>query len=343
MAQSSWPDPANSHLVTDQQYERMVAPQRVDGIQGDPTDAPVVSADGSGMSVFLAANRYAHVHGHAWTSGSTTVTLTITSNTSGSTRVDLVVLGYSRSTYEVSAYVKAGTPGSGAPALQVDAGDTGIYEIPLAEVTVLNGAASITSDKVKIRHWYVRPDGAASAGSDTRPVNVPLGYLTSEAGDKLAWSGTRWVNLTSPPTAAQTSQAITLAGTTGGTGIDGTGTWRVFITSAWPALTFTVPPSGRCFVTISGWIENRYQDGSYIWISYQASGGGFTVGTDADLLSLRGMGTYFGRLAASKRRYFTSLTPGATVTLTPMYSCYGVSPVMNFTNIQNGQLIMEPA
>jgi hypothetical protein len=343
VAQSSWPDPAASHLVTDQQYERMVAPQYVDGIQGDPTDAPLISADGSGMHVFLASSRYGQVRGHGWTSGSTTVTLNITSNSSGLTRVDLVVLGYSRSTYEVTAYVKTGTPGSGAPALQVDAGDSGVYEIPLAEVTVVNGAASITSDKIKTRHWYVRPDGAASAGTDTRPVNVALGYLTSEAGDKFAWNGTRWVNLTSPPTAAQSSQALLYGGGAGSTGLDGTGAWRQFTSAGWPPLTFTVPPSGRCYITITGWIENRNTADSYIWISYQASGGGFTTGIDPDLMNLRGLGTYSGRLVASKRRYFTSLTPGASVTLTPMYSAYSVSASINFSNVQNGQLLMEPA
>src|SRR4051812_44253750 len=107
----------------------MVAPQYVDGLVGDPTDTALISADGSGLHVFVAASRYALVRGHGWTSGSPVITLAIGSNTSGSTRIDLVVLGLDRSTWAVTCYVKAGTAGSGAaPSLQTDTGDTGIFE-----------------------------------------------------------------------------------------------------------------------------------------------------------------------------------------------------------------------
>lgn len=345
MAQSSWPDPAASRVVTDLQYERLAAPQYVDGMIGDPTDAPLVSADGSAMQVSLAASRYAQVRGHGWASGATTDTLSIGANASGNTRIDLVVLGLDRSTWAATAYVKAGTPGASpvAPALQTDTGDTGIYEIPLAEVTVLNGAASIAADKVKTRHWYARPDGAASAGTDTRPPSPWLGMSLWESGTKYVWNGSIWERTSNPPTPVQTTQNVTLSGTTGASGIGGDSTWRDFALSVWGPLTFTVPPSGRVYITVSGWIENRLTVNSTIWLSYRASGGGMIAGTDGNAMDERALSTHSSRLVASKRTYFSGLTPGATVTLTPAYFSTTASSDPNVSSIRYGRLLMEPA
>ncbi|MEV8600436.1 hypothetical protein AB0465_11220 [Streptomyces griseoviridis] len=144
MAQDSWPSPAhNSRQVTDPEYERIAALFSGDGVYGDPTDTAVVSA-GVGLNVNVRANVFASVRGHAWTSGTTTVTLPITANASGQTRVDRIVLRLDRSTWTVRARVKEGTPGAGVPTLTQQTGDTGVYEILLANVTVLNGAAAVT-------------------------------------------------------------------------------------------------------------------------------------------------------------------------------------------------------
>lgn len=346
MAQSSWPSPAASRVVTDLQYERLVATQYVDGLIGDPSDAPLVSADGSAMQVSLAASRYAQVRGHGWTSGATTVTLAIGANSSGNTRIDLVVLGLDRSTWNVTAYVKAGTPGSTpvAPALQTDTGDTGIYEIPLAEVTVLNGAAVIAADKVKTRHWYVRPDGVASAGADTRPPSPWPGMHLWESSTDYVWNGTAWERTSNLPTPVQSAQGGDI---TGGAsippGLVGDSTWRDVSSSVWAPLVFTVPQSGRVYVTISAWIENRYESSSTIWASYRASGGGMTSGTDSTVMDKRALSVRNGRLVASKRALVTGLTPGASVTLTPAFFCTAVASDVTISALRQGVLIMEPA
>lgn len=345
MAQSSWPSPAASRVITDLQYEKLVANQYVDGLVGSIADAPAVYADGSGRQVFLRASRYAQLRGHGWNSGGTDLTFSIGANTSGSTRIDLMVIGLSRSTFDVTAYVKAGTPGSPAPALQLDLGDTGIYEMPLAEITVLNGASVISAAQITPRAWYSRADGASAPGSgtETRPPNPVSGTMLWQAGTKYVWNGTLWERASNPPGPSQAAQTTTYSGTTGPTGIAGDSAWHRFVVTAWPVLTFTVPPSGRYTLTVSGYVENRLSDSSVIWLSYGASGGGVPGDIDDTTLGPRGISARAGRVAASRRTLYTGMTPGATVTVTPYYRSSAVSSDRDITSLRDGVLLMEPS
>ncbi len=343
MSESSWPSPSNSRVVDDLSYERLAAPQYVDGLTGSLSDLPPVFADGSARSVFIRSSRVAQLRGHGWTSGGSQLTKTISANTSGSTRVDLVVLGLDRSTWNVTSYVKVGTPGSGAPALQVDAGDTGIYEMPLAEVTVGNGVSVIAADKIVSRAWYARADGAAAPGSTvaTRPPNPVSGMALWQAGSKFVWNGTYW-DPVSGLAPAQTIQTVTYTGTTGSSGIDGSGTWRPFTSSAWPPLTFVIPPSGRFRLSVSGFIENTVSASSVIWLSWGASGGGIDSRIDDNTLGPRGISARGGRFSGTNRKLHTGLTPGSAVTVTPYYFAGGASPTGD-TSMRYGRLEVEPA
>jgi hypothetical protein len=342
VTQSSWPSPAASRVVSDLQYERLVATQYVDGLIGSISDTPLVYADGSGRQVFLRASRYAQVRGHGWTSGGSDVTLPVTANSSGSTRTDLVVLGLNRSTWNVTGYIKDGTPGAGAPALQTDIGDTGIYEIPLAEITVANGATVIAADKITPRAWYARSDGASAAGSTatTRPPNPLSGMMLWQNGAKYCWNGSYWEPV-SGETPAQTLQNTAYTGTSGPSGIDGSSAWRPFTSSLWPPLTFTVPPSGNFHLAVSGFIENTLTASSVIWLSYGAAGGGIDSGIDDNTLGPRGISARGGRFSGSNRKLFTGLTPGASITVTPYYFAGGASP-SGATTMRYGRLEVEP-
>ncbi|MEU4169432.1 hypothetical protein AB0F46_21475 [Streptomyces sp. NPDC026665] len=193
MAQDSWPSPAhNARVVTDLEYEKIAARFSGDGVYGEPGDTAVV-ASGTGLSVDVRANVYASVRGHAWTSGTTTVNLSVTANTSGSTRTDRVVLRLDRSTWTVRAAVKAGTPGGGAPALTQDAGDTGTYEIPLSTVTIPSGASTITVARSELYVGVrIRP-----CTSTTRNPNPAPGELCFETntGRMRVWTGIAWVGV----------------------------------------------------------------------------------------------------------------------------------------------------
>ena len=213
MAEASWPSPNHgspARAVTDAEYPHL-APWASDGVFQSVSD--VVYANSSGMEVHVRTGKYAIVQGHAWVSGSAEFALSITANSSGSTRVDTVVLRLDRSTWDVTAAVREGTPGAGAPALQRDAGDTGLWEIPLADVTVDNGAGSIAAGKVTSRTLY-------QSGS-TRPCNLITDVQsTLLPGDVVYETSTgRWIGWT-------TGGGILLYQDTGLVTVTITGSWN---------------------------------------------------------------------------------------------------------------------
>ncbi|MEU6376822.1 hypothetical protein [Streptomyces sp. NPDC046909] len=172
------------------EFEKIAARFSDDGVYGVPADTQVVSA-GSGLNVNIRSDVYASVRGHAWYSGTSTVTLAVGANASGSTRVDRVVARLDRSAWTVRAVVKAGTPGAGAPALTQQTGDTGVYEISLALVTVLNGASAVSVTRAELYAGArLRP-----ATSSTRNPSPMLGELCLEmdTGRVRVWNGTAWI------------------------------------------------------------------------------------------------------------------------------------------------------
>lgn len=190
MAQESWPSPGhNSRAVTDSEYETVASRFSDDGVYGSPTDSQVVTA-GAGLTVNVRANVSASVRGHAWTSGSTGATLTVGANSSGQTRTDRVVLRLDRSAWTVRAVVKAGTPGSAAPPLTRDTGDTGMWEVLLATVTVRTGAVSVSvvRDELYVG-TRVRPSLASHL--NPYPEQGEMAYET-DTGHLRSWDGSAW-------------------------------------------------------------------------------------------------------------------------------------------------------
>lgn len=190
MAQDSWPSPAhNTRNVTDAEYEQMAAPFSDDGVIGDPAQDQVVTA-GAGLTVTIRANVAASLRGHFWTSGATGDTLAIAANSSGQTRMDWVVLRLDRSTWTVRAAIRQGTPGAGLPALVQDPPVTGVYEITLAQVTLLSGASTVTVTRNELYLGRgIRPQLSA------RPNPLPgIGELHYQTDTKRValWSGTAW-------------------------------------------------------------------------------------------------------------------------------------------------------
>ncbi|MET9729679.1 hypothetical protein ABZZ79_03130 [Streptomyces sp. NPDC006458] len=196
MAQNSWPSPAyNARAVTDPEFEAMSVRWSDDGVYGTPGSARVITED-TGLNVRVRPNMAASVRGHHWTSGPTSSTLPVGANVSGQTRVDRVVLRLDRSTWTVRAVVSDGTPGAGPPALTQDTGDSGFYEIPLAEVTVLSGAAAVT---VRRNELYVgsRVRPCTSTTRNPSPLQGELCY-ENDTGRVYQWSGSAWVVLYRP-------------------------------------------------------------------------------------------------------------------------------------------------
>lgn len=206
MAESSAPTVAGSRAVTDDEYEVLSSGFAADGVLGQWTQSTPVFGDSTGRQVKVRAGFSALVGGHVYRSGTSDTIRSIAANASGSTRYDLVVLGLNRSTLAVTSYVKAGTPGSGGPpALQRDARGltTGIWEIPLAQVTVVNGAATIAAGDVANVAWFSRGSVATSpaavnAAIQPDPASYPF-WENSDTGALFesvsnAWRRWPWYN-----------------------------------------------------------------------------------------------------------------------------------------------------
>ncbi|MFF9043356.1 hypothetical protein [Streptomyces parvulus] len=193
MAQNSWPSPDyNARAVTDSEYEMLAARFSDDGVDGRPSDPAIVTA-GAGLSVNVRADAHGSIRGRAWSSGSTPVNLAIGANASGSTRTDRVVLRLDRATWTIRAVVKAGTPGSGPPALTQTLGDTGLYEVPLARVTVLAGAAAVTVTREELFiGTRIRP--CTSTTRNPNPVPGEACFET-DTGRLRLWTGAVWATV----------------------------------------------------------------------------------------------------------------------------------------------------
>ena len=126
---------------------------------GDGLD---VTQQGSpNMTVNVAAG--AAVANGVWVQNtSATNTLTVTANASGNPRIDTVVIHIDGTLQTAVLQINAGTPAAtpAPPALTQSASPTGIWEIPIADIAVANGALSITQANITPRQiWGNQSDG----------------------------------------------------------------------------------------------------------------------------------------------------------------------------------------
>lgn len=176
MASNSYPRTGyNSGAITSVEHERLVHATAPDGVIGTPADSPVCYADGTGTrAVKVRADKRALVRGSHYDSGSSEITLNLAANGSGNPRIDTIVLRLDRSGYTVTEAIVQGTPAASpvAPTLTRDLGATGVWEFPLVDVAVANGATTISSGNLTTRHWYVQEDGLIVCTATTRPPHA---------------------------------------------------------------------------------------------------------------------------------------------------------------------------
>lgn len=190
MAETSYPNPG----VTQVQHERLMGGAGASGVFGHPADQGVVYAPNSGTrEIRIRANRRALVEGYGWENDGVELVRSLAANASGSTRVDLVVLRLDRAAWTVTVQVVQGTPGAGAPAPTYGTGSSGVWELPLAEVTVASGATTLGTSTVANRAWYIGSDGQIRCMPTTRPPHeagrvvwdITSGYLVSTGANWL--------------------------------------------------------------------------------------------------------------------------------------------------------------
>lgn len=167
MAEDSWPNtPHNARAVTEAEYEQLVRAHYANGVLDEPSQTAVVYGDSSpGRIVKVRLGKRATARGFHWYSGTSDLSLSIAAN-AGATRLDLVVLRLDRdSSFVVTAAVVTGVSGSPAPTPTRGVGATGVYEIPLAVVTVANGASVIAAADVSYVAPYVGVPAVATANA----------------------------------------------------------------------------------------------------------------------------------------------------------------------------------
>lgn len=196
MAEDSWQSPNHSSgAVSDIELEQLYMPFTANGVIGSPADTSVAYGDGvSGLVVKIRSGKHASVRGFHWSSGATDVSKTIGANSSGSTRIDLLVLRLDRSTWDVRAAVVAGNPGSGAPAATQNTGTSGVWELPVAQVTVVNGASNITAGNVKPVNWYCGPQSVVCTSSTRPDPTAGLTIYETDTGRQYIGNGSSFVN-----------------------------------------------------------------------------------------------------------------------------------------------------
>lgn len=151
---------------------------RAEGVLWSIGNKLAIGAPGS-MFVSVATGE-AFVEGF-WYSNDAAFNLPIGNNTSGSTRIDRIVLRLNRTANTLTAFVIVGTPGAGTPALTQIVGGT--WDFPLATITVTNGLAAVLVGNIADNRVF-----------SSSQVQLDFTAIT-DIGAGVAMASDTWVNL----------------------------------------------------------------------------------------------------------------------------------------------------
>lgn len=102
--------------------------------------------------------------------------LSIASNASGSTRIDVVILEADYTAQTVRLDVVQGTPGAGLPSLTQSAGT--IWQIPLAYLTLASGFTSIAASAITDMRYYANiPDAVGIPALNSSGLTLEMGTV----------------------------------------------------------------------------------------------------------------------------------------------------------------------
>ncbi|GGM27236.1 hypothetical protein GCM10011608_10000 [Micromonospora sonchi] len=329
MAQYAYPTTAyNNRAVTPREYEDLMHPMAPDGLIGTPDLSDLVYADSSLLGVKIRATRAALIRGYRWESGETELTQTVDANTtSGTTRRDLIVLRLTRNPWTVAIAVIKGTPAASPTTPSPTYGTntaTGVWELPLAVVTVPFNTATVGAGQCVQIAWYVGEDGqmVSPTSSTLPPGNPGRRVYENSTGVIRVHNGTAWrkyaIDLETCP-GTITADGTTLANITSTTFVPG---------SPVVGRAFVAPPSGGIWVTVGGSIAQSVA-GSNTRLSWEVRQGG-TVGAGTVIWSpssVRGISCGQAvvsggpsQLSASDRDLADTLIPGTTYNIRTMHT-----------------------
>jgi hypothetical protein len=204
VAFDSYPNSAhNSRAISLAELEQLTYPLGGTGLLDWDGNTPIIG-DGSGRQVKLRAGVKALIRGFRFVNTSETVidNTMIIANTSGSPRVDLVVLRLDRAkaapnAFTIYPFVITGAPGTTPvapqPVRNITTDGSGVYDIPLAEVAVANGATSLTQANVTNRAWWVTTSGYTGFDLAKPPVEPNVTFRANDTGiTYVGTSGGTW-------------------------------------------------------------------------------------------------------------------------------------------------------
>lgn len=163
------------------------------------------------------------------------------------------------------------------------------------------------------------------------PAGATPGQYWDNGANLFRYNGTSW----QPPNYATPQTSNQISSPSPGTWVLNTNT--DFTGGQWPPITFTVPASGRAKITIGAGLRNTFSTTATGWAMWRASGG-FVMGGGV----INGISTQNGRTYASRTYILSGMTPNTSVTITPQYYFSAVGGTSAITEIEGGQLIVEP-
>jgi hypothetical protein len=185
MAQTSWP--FENEDTSETQYSQFFR-NLGEGVRGAPTGTELQVTAGSGVAVSVAVGE-AMVRGHYYSS-TTAETLTLTTPNSTNPRIDTVVLRLDPAENEILLAVVAGTPGATPTAPTLTQTDTGVFELPLADVLVPAAALAVSTITDR-RKFLGSRFGIWSTEGRPTPTAGLTGYNTTTQLPEF-YDGTVW-------------------------------------------------------------------------------------------------------------------------------------------------------
>jgi hypothetical protein len=194
VAEVSYPTTGGG-AVTDARYEQLIGTVMPSGLLGSPALSSLVYADSSGRQVKVQPSRAAMVRGFRWESDGAGIVRSIAANSSGNPRIDLAVLRLNRNDFTVTFQIVQGAPAASpvAPSLTQNTGSTGVWELPLARITVANNATTLAAGAVQDISWYIGGPSLVAGTSAAPPPVTPGATLTiQETGRVFNAVGSSW-------------------------------------------------------------------------------------------------------------------------------------------------------
>jgi len=201
MAEQSFP--FENIDTTESQFSEWATNFQETGVQGSPTGTELgITVTGSDLNLTIAAGQ-AFIRGHYYINTDDLVLAVTSAGTN--TRIDIVVVELGPEANTIVTKIVSGEAVSAdpvAPTLTQSA--TGIYQLPIATLTIPNSTVAITAGMlVDTRTFMGNRIGIWT--TDTRPANPTayqtLGYNTTIERHE-SWNGTAWVGFFDPITTA---------------------------------------------------------------------------------------------------------------------------------------------